>query len=52
MVVRDIPRDSVVAVDGAYTDVPRSVLLGVGLSVAITVMLGIAWAASFTLWGS
>ncbi len=52
MVVRDIPRDSVVAVDGAFTDVPRSVLLGIGLSAAIVVMLGLAWASNFTIWGS
>ncbi len=50
-VVRDIPRDSVVIVNGEYTDVGRSIFLGLGLTAAVLLMLGLAWASSFTIWG-
>ena len=50
-VIRDVPRDSVVIVNGEYTDVGRSIFLGLGLTAAILLILGLAWASSFTIFG-
>ena len=46
LIVRDVPRDSVVAVAATYTSVPKSILLGVGLAGLIVLFAGLAIAAS------
>ena len=50
-VIRDVPRDSVAIVNGQYTEIGRSIFLGLGLTAAVLLMLGLAWASSFTIWG-
>lgn len=49
-IVRDVPRDSVVAVAAAYTNVPASVFLGLGLVGIVVLIAGLAIAASLQAW--
>lgn len=50
-IVRDVPRDSVVAVAAAYTNVPATVFLGIGLVGVVVLIAGLALAASLQNWG-
>ena len=47
LIVRDIPRDSVVAVAGAYTNVPNTILMSVGIAGLIVLFMGLSFAANF-----
>jgi hypothetical protein len=50
LIVRDIPRDSVLAVDGSFSDVPASILMGVGVVGFVLLLAGLGIAASFRSW--
>lgn len=51
LIVRDVPRDSVAAVAAVYTNVPATILLGVGIVGLIALFGALSFAANFAPFG-
>jgi len=47
LIVRDIPRDSVLAVDAVSANVPGTILVGVSLAALVVLFMGLSFAANF-----